>query len=69
MNSTNCTSRELYNSLLDFEQYLVDQWYLTIIDWQLTMQPKEWCTFSYQQLKWMYADKLKRDRNIANNKK
>lgn len=62
MNSTNCTSRELYNSLSEFEQFLVDQWYLTIIDWQMTMKPKEWFNQSLQQLKQQFTDKLKRDR-------
>lgn len=69
MNNTNFTSREVYNSIGDFDRYLVDIGYLSILDWQLSMQPKEWCKISFQQAKQMYNDKLKMDRKNSNNKK
>lgn len=62
MQNTKLTSRELYNSLPDFDRYLVDEGYLSIIDWQLSMQPKEHCVMSYQQLKQWFTEKLKRER-------
>lgn len=62
MNNINFTSKEIYNSIWDFERYLVDLGYLSIIDWQLSMKPKEWYMISFEQAKQMYNDKLKRNR-------
>lgn len=69
MNNTNFTSREIYNQIGDFDRYLVDIGYLSIIDWVLSMQPKEWCKVWFNQAKQMYNDKLKMDRKHSTNKK
>lgn len=69
MNNTNFTSRDVYNGIGDFDRYLVDIGYLSIIDWVLSMQPKDWCMISFQQAKKMYNDKLKMERKNGNNNK
>lgn len=56
MQNTNPTSRELYNSIDEFSQYLVDQGYLTIIDGQLTDKSKPWCMATYSTLLNQYKE-------------
>lgn len=68
MQNTKPTSRELYNSLWEFEQYLVDNGYLSIIDWVFSMQPKLDCKMSFQQMKQWFTEKMKRDRKNWQNK-